>query len=155
MSHAELCFGACSQVLEGDTTFYQVCQPTAAFLGNFCVLHHCFDRTSVHTQVLGLVLAQFDGLVAGYHMRHSVDPVAIPLMSRRDFVFLNGNGELYDLIARQPQMPDLAKMAPHELFVRVALAGRCSALITVSRTRSCSCGLLLLYSGLLKQYACV
>lgn len=101
----------------------------------------------MHTQALGLVLAQFDGLVAGYHMRHSVDPVAIPFMSGRDFVFLNGNGELYDLIARQPQMPDLAKMAPHELYVHVALAGRCSGLITVSRAPACSCGLLLLHSG--------
>ena len=59
-------------------------------------------------------------------------------MSRRDFIFLNGNGELYDLTARQPQMPDLAKMAPHELYVRVALAGRCSALVTVSRAPPCA-----------------
>ena len=97
------------------------------------------------------MLAQFDGLVAGYHMRHSVDPVAIPFMSRRDFVFLNGNGELYDLIARQPQMPDLAEMAPHELFVHVALAGRCSALATVSREQLCFA---LLCSGLPDQQAC-
>ena len=94
------------------------------------------------------MLAQFDGLVAGYHMRHSVDPVAFPFMSRRDFVFLNGNGELYDLIARQPQMPDLTSMRPHELFVQLALAGRCSALITVSRTPPYSCCLLLLHPRL-------
>ena len=75
----------------------------------------------------------------------------IPFMSRRDFVFLNGNGELYDLIARQPQMPDLAKMAPHELFVHVALAGRCSALATVSREQLCFA---VHCSGLPDQQAC-
>ena len=80
------------------------------------------------------MLAQFDGLVAGYQMRHRVEPAAIPFMSRRDFIFLNGNGELYDLIARQPQMPALAKLAPHELYMHVALSGRCSALVTISRT---------------------
>ena len=41
--------------------------------------------------MLGSVLAQFDGLVAGYAARQEADPKLQPL-SRSDFLFLNGNG---------------------------------------------------------------
>ncbi|KAK9840599.1 hypothetical protein WJX81_003823 [Elliptochloris bilobata] len=90
------------------------------------------QQNTTFYQVLGLVLAQFDGLVAGYQMRHRAEPTAVPFMSRQDFIFLNGNGDLYDLTARQPQMPDPSAMSPHELYMHIALAGRCSALVTVS-----------------------
>ena len=43
--------------------------------------------------MLGLVLQQFDGLVAGYQARHEAQPELIPPLTRRDFVFLNGNGK--------------------------------------------------------------
>jgi hypothetical protein len=41
--------------------------------------------------MLGLVLAQFDGIVAGYQARQAADPDALPDLSRRDLIFLNGN----------------------------------------------------------------
>ena len=43
-------------------------------------------------QMLDLVLAQFDGIVAGYQARHEAGPEEIPPLSRRDIIFLNGNG---------------------------------------------------------------
>ena len=50
-------------------------------------------------QMLDLVLTQFDGLVAGYQARHAYDSNALPSLSRRDLIFLNGNGEkLYWLV---------------------------------------------------------
>lgn len=55
-------------------------------------------------------------------------------MSRRDFIFCNGNGELYDLIAIPQSADDLAdSMSAHELYMHVALQGRCSGLVTVTR----------------------
>lgn len=44
-------------------------------------------------QMLDLVLTQFDGLVAGYQARHADDSDGLPSLSRRDLIFLNGNGE--------------------------------------------------------------
>jgi hypothetical protein len=56
------------------------------------ILEH---QDSPFWQMLDVVLRQFDGLVAGYQARHHVEPGTIPQLSRRDFVFLNGNGESY------------------------------------------------------------
>lgn len=79
-------------------------------------------------------MVQLDGLVAGYQARHRAEPAAIPFMSRRDFIFCNGNGELYDLIAISQSADDLAdSMSAHELYMHVALQGRCSGLVTVTR----------------------
>lgn len=43
-------------------------------------------------RMLGLVLTQFDGIVAGYQARQAADPDEVPHLSRRDLIFLNGNG---------------------------------------------------------------
>ena len=43
--------------------------------------------------MLDLVLTQFDGIVAGYQARQAGKPDALPALSRRDLIFLNGNGE--------------------------------------------------------------
>ncbi len=51
------------------------------------------NEDSAYWQMLGLVLQQFDGLYAGYAARHQAEPDRIPALSRRDFVFVNGNGE--------------------------------------------------------------
>ena len=42
--------------------------------------------------MLGLVLTQFDGIVAGYQAKQAAEPDALPGLSRRDLIFLNGNG---------------------------------------------------------------
>ena len=43
-------------------------------------------------KMLGLVLTQFDGIVAGYQARQAAEPDEVPDLSRRDLIFLNGNG---------------------------------------------------------------
>jgi hypothetical protein len=48
---------------------------------------------SAYWRMLGLVLRQFDGIVAGYQARHAADPSSLPPLSRSDLMFLNGNGE--------------------------------------------------------------
>jgi hypothetical protein len=50
------------------------------------------NEESTLWQMLDLVLAQFDGIVAGYEARHEAEPEEIPPLSRRDLIFLNGNG---------------------------------------------------------------
>lgn len=50
------------------------------------------NEESTLWQMLDLVLAQFDGIVAGYQARHEAEPEEIPPLSRRDLIFLNGNG---------------------------------------------------------------
>ena len=49
-------------------------------------------------QMLDLVLTQFDGLVTGYQARHAEDSNALPHLSRRALIFLNGNGESVQLV---------------------------------------------------------
>ena len=44
-------------------------------------------------QMLDLVLTQFDGIVAGYQARQASESDMLPALSRRDLIFLNGNGE--------------------------------------------------------------
>lgn len=44
-------------------------------------------------QMLDLILTQFDGLVAGYQARHADESSGLPRLSRRDLIFLNGNGD--------------------------------------------------------------
>ncbi|CAL8471420.1 g10962 [Coccomyxa elongata] len=92
-------------------------------------------QESSYWQMLGLLFEQFDGLVAGYNARHHLEPDRIPALSRLDFVFVNGNGELYDLLeAKSPHLHAVApdRMSAVELFHDLALKGRCSALITVT-----------------------
>ena len=48
-------------------------------------------------QMLDLVLTQFDGLVTGYQARHAEVSNALLHLSRRDLIFLNGNGESVQL----------------------------------------------------------
>ena len=43
-------------------------------------------------KMLGLVLKQFDGIVAGYQDRQAQTGSSLPYMSRHDFIFVNGNG---------------------------------------------------------------
>ena len=50
-------------------------------------------------QMLDLVLTQFDGLVAGYQAKYADDSVGLPSLSRRDLIFLNGNGASLQLVA--------------------------------------------------------
>ena len=83
--------------------------------------------------MLGLVLAQLDGLALGYQARHrqAQDNDTVPHLTYQDFLFLNGNGELYDIIPSldPAKAPAYAGMHPEEAYAKLALAGRCSALI--------------------------
>ncbi len=55
------------------------------------------NQVSALWQMLALVLTQFDGLVSGYQARHAIDSDALPHLSRRDLIFLNGNGKSVQL----------------------------------------------------------
>eukprot|EP00656_Telonema_subtile_P008419 TRINITY_DN1392_c0_g1_i3.p1 TRINITY_DN1392_c0_g1~~TRINITY_DN1392_c0_g1_i3.p1 ORF type:complete len:390 (-),score=57.88 TRINITY_DN1392_c0_g1_i3:839-2008(-) len=80
-------------------------------------------------RALGLVLAQFDGLMAGYAQAAP----ATEALSLFDFQMLNGVGDLFDLIpAVIPKLRrDFASMPAPELKQYTFEAGRCSGLIKV------------------------
>lgn len=89
-------------------------------------------------QALRLLLLQFDGLVAGYQAAveeeaHEVEARGgvrvLPTLTPTDFLFLNGNGDLYDLIER---FRPAAETPPPPSYARLATAGRCSALVAVA-----------------------
>ncbi|KAF6260696.1 laminin A [Scenedesmus sp. NREL 46B-D3] len=91
-------------------------------------------------QVQGLLLAQLDGLYEGYNAAMAAADAAGTLpagewLSRESIMFLNSNGELYDLLdmfdAEEAQAR-LARMQPDELLTHLALQGKCSALIKVT-----------------------
>jgi hypothetical protein len=112
-----------------------------------------------------LAIRQFDGVVAGYQARAADEAraagggrrPALPPMSAADFLFLESNGDLYDVIdwmdpSQRPSWapggddPDDpggkygaagARSAPSQadadrLFRRVALSGKCSALVKLA-----------------------
>lgn len=107
-------------------------------------------------RALGLVLKQFDGLVDGYRARVSSEgPAASHVygnLTKRDLLFMNGNGELYDVLAKPRNITEpgntadgLLRFNPHSaasfddpslspgaLFTRLAGSGKCSALIKVA-----------------------
>ena len=68
--------------------------------------------SSIYWRMLGLVLRQFDGIVAGYQARHAADPSSLPQLTRRDLVFLNGNGALANPSPGCCMQPDLCRPAP-------------------------------------------
>lgn len=101
-------------------------------------------------RALGLVMRQFDGLVDGYQARARAEGPAksheFGNLTKRDLLFINGNGELYDVLAkprnisddrlhfnpRSPRSFDDPSLSPGELFTRLAGSGKCSALIKVA-----------------------
>ena len=83
-------------------------------------------------QALRLLLLQFDGLVAGYQAavdeeKEADEKSSLPPLTATDFLFLNGNGDLYDLIECFRPSP-----SPPPTYARLATAGRCSALVAVA-----------------------
>lgn len=69
----------------------------ATSLGRLLYKPHCalqvVQGNSTYASMLGLILAQFDGLVAGYQARHAAaDDEKVPPLSKKDFLFVNGNG---------------------------------------------------------------
>jgi hypothetical protein len=68
------------------------------------------NEGSTQWQMLDLVLAQFDGIMAGYQARHEAEPEEIPPLSKRDLIFLNGNGMLSSL-------PAVCRRQPHALYL--------------------------------------
>lgn len=121
-----------------------------------------------HWRAVGLVVAQFNGLVEGYQARarqaSSSAAAAVPgrrmasaapadagsvgWLDRADLVFLNNNGELYDIIDHLQDRKQAGLLGPGErhtvrpdqVFDIVALRGRCSALIKVGLRSTCHSG---------------
>lgn len=109
-----------------------------------------YQEDDVFWRALGLVLRQFDGLVEGYRARVSAEGSSqahvYGNLTKRDLLFMNGNGELYDVLA----MPrgnesralgfnphgaasfDDPSLTPDMLFTRLAGSGKCSALVKVA-----------------------
>ncbi|XP_033098248.1 phospholipase B-like 1 [Anneissia japonica] len=79
-------------------------------------------------QGIGLLIAQFDGLVAGYNSNPYQNKLDI-----FDFQILNGNGDLIDLghVLMPERVPDWRKMSTQEFNQFVATSGHCSALVKV------------------------
>ncbi|GAX74564.1 hypothetical protein CEUSTIGMA_g2013.t1 [Chlamydomonas eustigma] len=134
------------------------------------------SKTDPMMRSVGLVLEQFEGLVQGYQARSQVEAtlrrtepsadsrddkegVSVGWLERKDLVFLNNNGDLYDIIEHlqnkkiyreftagegllnppsriSPRMHtgDIATDAVNatSTFNKVALQGRCSAIIKVA-----------------------
>lgn len=89
-----------------------------------------------------LVLQQFDGVVQGYQALYSEKPGLVPELQYHDFLFLESNADLYDVIdALDPsQRPSWnvsnsgsQRKTPAQLLNELALEqSKCSALITFS-----------------------
>jgi hypothetical protein len=82
-------------------------------------------------QAVAVVMAQFDGLVAGYQATAPADQQ----LSVFDFQQLNGVGDLLDLIsALQPDVgiPDWKNMTPEEIMAEVRSRNHCSGLIKIT-----------------------
>lgn len=126
-----------------------------------------------HWRAVGLVMAQSNGLVEGYQARarqaSSSAAAAVPgrrmasaapadagsvgWLDRADLVFLNNNGELYDIIDHLQDRKQAGLLGPGErrtvrpdqVFDIIALRGRCSALIKVGPTATCHSGYMALF----------
>ncbi|WIA33202.1 hypothetical protein OEZ86_006348 [Tetradesmus obliquus] len=98
------------------------------------------NQQDTYWQVQGLLLAQLDGLYEGYDAAMAAADAAGTLpagewLSRDAIMFLNSNGELYDLMDMydaEEAAARLARMQPDELLTHLALQGKCSALIKVT-----------------------
>ena len=79
---------------------------------------------------VGLVLAQYDGLVAGY--AHAAP--ANETLAKFDFQMLNGVGDLFDVIpAVMPELRrDFGSMSSDDLRQYIFESGRCSGLVKVT-----------------------
>ena len=109
-------------------------------------------RRDTRWTVIGLLLAQLDGLVDGYAAAvaeseaaaaegHAAHP-KLPPLSSHQLRFLNANGDLYDVIEHcrrygggkvgetQSALPQL--LASRPTYTRLATAGRCSAVVAVA-----------------------
>eukprot|EP00775_Hariotina_reticulata_P011811 gene11811-11955_t len=95
-------------------------------------------------QVVVLLQAQVDGLYEGYAAAMTAaeaeasaagKQLEVSPLGREDIIFLNSNGELYDLLDMYDSKAAQAKldsMTADELYRHVALQGKCSALIKVT-----------------------
>lgn len=90
-----------------------------------------------------LVIKQFDGLIAGYYAAaegnagfYNKDDLL--QMTPLNFLALESNGDLYDIIeqwdpSERPSWSVDGSTDPEELFDAVALSGKCSALVKVTK----------------------
>ena len=87
-------------------------------------------QSDTYWQQLGVVMAQYDGLQAGYAAHHQPGQELVPFA----FFMLNGCGDLFDLLpATSPSLQtDFTKMTPNQLHEHVATSGHCSALVKVT-----------------------
>lgn len=83
-------------------------------------------KTYLWEQV-GFIMAQFDGLVAGYNQNYDQK---LPVFA---FQLLNGAGDFLDLLNAidESRRPDWDHMTPEEISFAVSRNGHCSALVKV------------------------
>eukprot|EP00754_Rhynchopus_humris_P047679 Rhum_TRINITY_DN7256_c0_g1::Rhum_TRINITY_DN7256_c0_g1_i1::g.22097::m.22097 len=95
------------------------------------VLLHPADATWIQ---VGNVLAQFDGLVAGYNFAASLKGSGLPKLTQWDFSVLNGDGDFNQLVPLfcEHKRPQWDKMSNEEADLQLARNGRCSALVKVA-----------------------
>ncbi|KAK3755108.1 hypothetical protein QZH41_017928, partial [Actinostola sp. cb2023] len=87
------------------------------------------SNDSAFWRQMGNILAQYDGLVSGYHTYPPTDKI-LPVLA---FQILNGAGDLIDLQhALDPKrVPDWDHMTKDQILTKVFTKGHCSALIKV------------------------
>eukprot|EP00879_Flechtneria_rotunda_P007490 GHRR01007858.1.p1 GENE.GHRR01007858.1~~GHRR01007858.1.p1 ORF type:complete len:452 (+),score=148.73 GHRR01007858.1:378-1733(+) len=96
------------------------------------------NQQDPYWQVVGLLLGQFDGLYAGYWTAMGAEAGnngSDRILAREEVLFLNSNGELYDILDyfdSTGAQDRLAAMTADQLYTHVALQGKCSALIKVT-----------------------
>ncbi|EDQ90028.1 uncharacterized protein MONBRDRAFT_20946 [Monosiga brevicollis MX1] len=83
------------------------------------------NQDDVFWQQVGLIMAQYDGLRAGYGA-NVYDKHVLPEFA---FQLLNGNGDFFDII---PKAVDVTKMSSREFHDWRMRNGRCSALIKLT-----------------------
>jgi len=89
-----------------------------------------YKKTDPYWRHVGYILAQFDGLVAGYQAASEADSTLM-VLDIFDFQVMNGAGDMLDLnnVLFPHEIPDFKNMTKQELMAYVHRASHCSALI--------------------------
>jgi len=86
--------------------------------------------TDTQWQGIGLIMAQFDGLVAGYN----ANPYGFPPLTELDFDVFQVNGDWGDILTavNRETRPDFSKMTPQEILAYSRSRGHCSVLVKLT-----------------------
>ena len=94
------------------------------------------DTSAVWEQV-GNVMAQLDGLLAGYNKAAAASGSEIPQLTAFDFQVMNGDGDLFQIVPAvlKERRADFDKMTNNEAENYLARAGKCSSIIKVCEAK--------------------